>query len=173
MISNQASLFLIFTIEGTIIGLIFDIFRILRKSFKTSDIVTYIEDILFWVITGILILYSIFIFNYGEIRFFMFVGMFLGAMFYMLLVSKYVIKISVSIIEFLKKAIIFVLKIIKFPIEFIDKIIEKIFKKPILFCIINVKKIIRQIKTKFSKKYILNLKIFAKNAKKNKKIEGK
>ena len=36
---------LIFTIEGIIIGLIFDIFRILRKSFKTSDIITSFFDI--------------------------------------------------------------------------------------------------------------------------------
>lgn len=169
MISNQASLFLIFTIEGIIIGLIFDIFRILRKSFKTNDIVTYVEDILFWLITGFLILYSIFIFNYGEIRFFMFVGIFLGAMFYMLLISRYVIKISVSVIDFLKRTIIFILKIVRFPFEFVYKILKNIFKKPILFCIINIKKIIRQIKIKFFKKDIINFKIFAKNAKKIKK----
>ena len=165
MISNQANLFLIFTIEGIIIGFIFDIFRILRKSFKTSDIVTYIEDILFWIITGVLILYSIFIFNYGEIRFFMFVGMFLGAMFYMLLISKYVIKISVKIINLLKQIAIFIFKVIKFPIE----LLYKILKKPILFCIINIKKIIRQININFLKKYIINSKIFTNNAKKIKK----
>lgn len=169
MVLNQANLFLIFTIEGIIIGLIFDIFRILRKSFKTSDIVTYIQDILFWIITGVLILYSIFIFNYGEIRFFMFGGIFLGAMFYMLLISRYVIKVSVTIIDLLKKTIIFVLKIVKFPFEFIYKILKNIFKKPILFCIINIKKIIRQIKIKFFKKDIINFKIFAKNEKKIKK----
>ena len=169
MVSNQANLFLIFTIEGIIIGLIFDIFRILRKSFKTSDIITYIEDILFWTITGILILYTIFVFNYGEIRFFMFVGIFLGAMFYMLLISKYVIKVSVTVIEAVKKTIIFIIKVVIFPFKLIYKIIKKVFSKPILFCIINIKKIIRQIKIKFFKKNIINLKIFAKNAKKIKK----
>lgn len=165
MVSNQANLFLIFTIEGIIIGLIFDIFRILRKSFKTSDLITYIEDILFWLITGVLILYTIFVFNYGEIRFFMFAGIFLGAMFYMLLISQYVIKISVTVIGFFKKTISFIFKIIIFPFRFI----YKIFSKPIWFCIINIKKIIRQIKIKFFKKSTLNLKIFAKNAKKIKK----
>ena len=62
MITNQALVFSIFIINGLIIGFIFDIFRILRLSFKTKDIVTYIEDILFWIITGVVILYSIFIF---------------------------------------------------------------------------------------------------------------
>ena len=44
MVEIQAYLFLIFTINGIIIVLFFDIFRILRKSFKTSDIITYLQD---------------------------------------------------------------------------------------------------------------------------------
>ncbi len=45
------------------IGLLFDCFRVLRKSFKTSDFVTYIEDIFFWIIAGMITLYFIFIYN--------------------------------------------------------------------------------------------------------------
>ena len=56
MILNQAYIFLIFVINGFLIGILFDIFRILRKSFKTKDIITYIEDILFWILTGLLLL---------------------------------------------------------------------------------------------------------------------
>ncbi len=51
MITNQAYLFLVFVINGFIIGFIFDFFRILRKSFKTSDFITYLEDICFWILT--------------------------------------------------------------------------------------------------------------------------
>lgn len=151
MTLNQANLFLIFVINGVIIGLIFDIFRILRKSFKTSDLVTSVEDILFWAITGTIILYSIFVFNNGEIRFYMFIGILLGAILYMLLISHYVIKISVGIISIIKKAVIFIFKILFFPINAIFKIIKNILKKPILFCFINIKKTIRQISTKILK----------------------
>ena len=42
MVINQAYLFLIFTSNGVFIGLLFDFFRILRKSFKTINIITYI-----------------------------------------------------------------------------------------------------------------------------------
>ena len=72
MVINQANLFLIFVINGVAIGLLFDMFRILRKTFKTSDLVTTIQDILFWMLTGILVICSIFTFNSGEIRLFMF-----------------------------------------------------------------------------------------------------
>ena len=151
MVLNQANLFLIFVINGAIIGLVFDIFRILRKSFKTSDIITIIEDILFWIITGIIILYSIFIFNDGEIRFFMFIGIFLGVMLYMLILSQHIIKISVRIILTIKRILTFIFKILISPIQAIYKIIKNILKKPILFCFINIKKTIRQICTKIPK----------------------
>ena len=147
MITNQANLFLIFVINGAIIGLVFDAFRILRKSFKTSDLITIIQDILFWIITGIIVLYSIFTFNNGEIRFFIFIAIFLGTLLYMVLLSKYIIKISVGIINITKKVINIILKVLIFPIKTIYKIIKKILKKPILFCFINIKKTIRQIST--------------------------
>ena len=103
MVTNQAYLFLVFTINGIIIGLLFDIFRILRRSFKTYDYITYVEDVLFWILTGFILLYSIFTFSNGEIRFYMFLGVFLGCLIYMLVFSKYFININVKIILILKK----------------------------------------------------------------------
>ena len=148
MVTNQAYLFLVFTINGIIIGLLFDIFRILRRSFKTSDIVTYLQDILFWVLTGFILLYSIFTFSNGEIRFYMFLGVFLGCLVYMLIFSKYFININVKIILVLKKVIGKILSIIIFPIKIIIKFIKKIFLKPINFVTINIKKF----KTNYQKK---------------------
>ena len=90
--SNQAYVFLIFILNGLIIGIFFDIFRILRKSFKTSDFRTNLQDILFWIITGSILLFSIFKFNNGELRAYIFLGVFLGVAMYMLLFSKTFIK---------------------------------------------------------------------------------
>lgn len=158
MVTNQAYLFLIFMVNGIIIGILFDFFRILRKSFKTADLITYIEDILFWILTGIILLYSIFVFSNGEIRLFMFLAVILGTIIYMLIASKYVIKINVTIITFVKK-------ILLVPINFIVKILRKIFFKPISFVIINIKKI----STNLCKNTYNNLKNikFKKNSVKN------
>lgn len=140
MITNQATLFLIFVVNGILIGLLFDIFRILRRSFKTSDIITYMQDILFWILTGIIVLYSIFVFNNGEIRFFMFLAIALGTTFYMLTLSSYIIKVNVAIITFLKKLICQILKITIIPFKVIYKAIRKLLFKPISFIIINIRK---------------------------------
>ena len=141
MISGQAYLFLIFTLNGFIIGLLFDFFRILRKSFKTADWITYIEDILFWVLTGLLVLYSIFIFNNGEIRLFMLLGIFIGITLYMLILSSYIIKINVFIIGKIKNVVKLVCKFLLYPIKIIAKVIRKIFFKPISFLFINIRKL--------------------------------
>lgn len=141
MITNQAYLFLIFTINGIIIGILFDIFRILRRSFKTADIITYTQDILFWILTGIILLYSIFTFSNGEIRFYMFLGVFIGCLIYMLIFSKYFIQINVKIILTIKKIVGKIISIIIFPIKIIINFMKKIFFKPIKFITININKI--------------------------------
>lgn len=125
---NQAYAFIVFVLNGFLIGLLFDIFRIFRKSFKTPDFITYLEDFTFCIITGLLLLYSIFKFNNGELRIYIFLGVILGAAIYMLIFSKFFINISVFIINLIKK--IFIILII-IPIKFIIKILNKIIWKPL------------------------------------------
>lgn len=153
---NQAYIFLIFIINGLLIGILFDIFRILRKSFKTSDFITYMQDILFWTIAGFLIIFSIYKFNSGEIRIFIFLGLLVGIIFYLLTISKYFITINVKIITFISKVIE---KIFIYPIKFILRTINKIIIRPISgfsykTCQIfnkKIKKIVKN-KNKFKKK---------------------
>ena len=106
---NQAYAFIVFILNGFLIGLLFDIFRIFRKSFKTPDFITCLEDFIFWIITGLLLLYSIFKFNNGELRIYIFLGVILGAAIYMLIFSKFFINISVYIINLIKKIFLFFL----------------------------------------------------------------
>ena len=128
---NQLFCLLIFIITGIVIGILFDIFRILRKSFKTADFITYLEDIIFWILTGCIMLFSIFIFNNGEIRGYVFIGIAIGIISYMLIISRFFVKISVSIIKFIKK-------ILSYPIKLIKNIFTKIILKPTLKILKNI-----------------------------------
>ena len=148
MIENQAFIFMVFIINGILIGLLFDFFRIMRRTFKTNNIITYIEDFIFWILTGLILLYSIFTFNNGEIRIYMFLGVLLGITLYMLSISSYVIKINVKIINFIKMIIAKIIEIILYPIKLLLKILKSIFYKPVAFIIINVRKIIKKYTTK-------------------------
>ena len=158
MVNNQAFLFIIFTINGMLIGILFDFFRILRKSFKTTDIITYIEDIFFWIITGLIIIYSMYTFTDGELRFFMILGMIIGVLIYMLTISKYFIKFSLSVLNILKKVFGTIIKIISYPFKIIHKVTEKIIFRPISNIFISISKNIN----KFVKKMKNNKGFFVK-----------
>ena len=145
-ISSQAYSFFIYFISGMIIGIIFDIFRILRKSFKTKDFVTYIEDILFWIITGIFLIFILFKFSFGQIRFYTIFALIIGFVLYLFTISKLFIKVSVIIILFIKKIVGKILRILFYPI--------KILFKPFSFFVINIRKVFRfqKLRQKSSKK---------------------
>lgn len=119
MAQNQAYLFLIFSLTGVSIGVLFDFFRILRRTIKTSNIITYIEDVLFWILTGLLILYNIWYFNNGEIRVYMFLGIILGVLIYMSTLSNFLIKIFSKILQI-------IIKVLELPFKTIIAIFIKI-----------------------------------------------
>ena len=138
---NEIYAFAIFILNGFLIGLLFDVFRILRKSFKTADLITYIEDIVFWILSGFILLYSIFKFNNGELRLYIFIGIFIGSIIYLITFSKIVINTCVYLIKILKKAIYIILII---PIKFLIKFSKRIFYKPtVIFCI-NISKFFKR-----------------------------
>lgn len=118
---SQEQIFIFFFIIGVVIGLLFDIFRVLRKSFKTPDFITLIEDISYLSIVGLLIIYSIIKLNNGDIRFYIFIAIFLGILIYSLTISRLCVIIFYVVVESCKK-------IILFPILLIKKFIIKIKK---------------------------------------------
>lgn len=158
MIYQQVFCLAIFTITGIAIGILFDIFRILRRSFKTADLVTCIQDILFWILTGCIILFSIFQFNNGEIRSYVFFGLAIGIILYMLTISRFFIKYSVIVINFIKKTLLI-------PIHFFSDVINKIMIKPIHFLVINIRKNLKTYNNKIKNATKFNKKIKKKQVK--------
>lgn len=138
---EQLNLFLVFFISGLIVGIISDIFRIIRRSFKISDLHTYIEDIILGIIIGILLIYMLYVYNSGNLRFYMIIALFIGFITYMLTISKYFIKISVKIITCLKTILYKLIHIILFPIIYILKSLKRLFNKPYMILTVNIKKI--------------------------------
>ena len=140
MSQNQAYLFYVFLLTGILIGLLFDIFRILRKSFKFSDLSTIFQDFIFCLITCIIVLYTVFKFNNGIVRSYVLFGICTGLILYLLLFSKIFVTANVKILIFIKRICNVFFKIIISPIKFVIKFIKRLTFKPISFIIINVKK---------------------------------
>ncbi len=159
-ITNQAFIFLSSVVAGLIVGFVFDIFRILRKVIKTSNIITYLEDILFWILVAIIIFTLVFVTNNGELRWYEFLGVALGVIFYQLVFSMYIIKISVKVIEIIKKIIISTLRILLFPFVFLYKQL----RKPCRHFIHWTKKGLKRVRMLFSR-FMKKIKLYFKNIK--------
>lgn len=106
MINNEFSIFLAFILIGIIISFLFDFFRILRRVYQTPDFITIIQDIAFWIISGIILLSGIFILNEGKIRAYLFIGILVGILFYIITLSKAITNIGTKILTILNKIII-------------------------------------------------------------------
>ena len=104
---SQGQIFTVFLIIGLCIGVIFDIFRALRKIFKTPDFATYIEDIIFMAIVGILIVNNLILVNNGEIRFYIILAIIFGMTFYFFTISRICLKIFQIFMKFIKKILFF------------------------------------------------------------------
>lgn len=153
--NNQLCIFLIYIVSGIGISIFFDIFRVLRKSIKTSNLITYIEDTIFWIIVGLFLIWEIFTISYGELRSYIFIGLLIGVVLYLATISKYFININVKILNFIKSIVLKIVSILKKIARFILKIIKPIYnlvKRPINFIIINLNKIYSNINKTFSTK---------------------
>lgn len=120
-IYSQLFLFFVFFVVGVVTALMFDTFRATGKVAFSGMFFFVLKDILFWIITTFLIFFICLKYNDGEIRFFMFLAVVLGALVYFKTVSKYVVAFLCLIIEFVKKIIFLVLKLMFMPLRLINK----------------------------------------------------
>ncbi|MDF2877220.1 MAG: Spore cortex biosynthesis protein YabQ-like protein [Clostridia bacterium] len=117
IVNDQALLFITCIEIGVIIGMFFDIIRILRKLIKHPDFLVQIEDALYWVICALIGFYMLYVNNYGAIRPFVFIGILLGAILYFASFSIVFMKIATLVIKYIKVFISYVIKILRIPIN--------------------------------------------------------
>ena len=120
MLVEQVYVFLWSIVVGVILAILFDLFRALRfKGIK--DIWVYIQDVIFWIVAAVVIIASTFIINEGELRGYMLIGYLLGAGFYMLLFSKFVLHILRFVFDGIRNGFAFVAKKMKNAFKFVKR----------------------------------------------------
>ena len=94
-IEPQVALIVVALLLGIFTGFLFDIYRRIRNVLSPGPIMTALGDLFFWgVITGVTF-YSLFKVNAGQVRGYLFVGMAIGLLLYVLYLSDNLIKIFV------------------------------------------------------------------------------
>lgn len=150
-VSSQAYIFFCSIIGGVVIALIYDVFRILRKTVRTGNLLTYIEDILFWVIVAVVMFATVYYSNEGELRSYIFLGAFIGVILYAMLLSKAVMNSSLFIIKIVTTIVKTIWKVVSFPFKLIIRLLAIPLKLANRFTRNSLRKIRRTSRNKLSK----------------------
>lgn len=137
----QIYYFLSTVIAGIAVGIMFDIYRVIIGFNSPSRILTGISDVLFWLFCSCTVFVFFLYTNNGDLRYYTFVGLALGIIFYFKIISKRFIIILRSITYgtmkgfrllgvFILYPIKYFLYLIKFILYKVRRIITRIKKRP-------------------------------------------
>ena len=95
---------------GTLFGAMFDTYQRFLKRPKRKQWIVFFNDLLFWIIQAVIIFYTLFLVNNGELRFYIFLALICGFAAYQSLFKgiylrllEFVIKSVIAISRFLKR----------------------------------------------------------------------
>ncbi|MEH7093597.1 spore cortex biosynthesis protein YabQ [Neobacillus vireti] len=106
---------------GSLFGAMFDTYQRFLNRPKQKAWIVFINDILFWVIQALIIFYTLFIVNSGELRFYIFIALLCGFAAYQALLKG----IYLHLLEMGIRSVIAIYK-------FITKMIQMLIYKPVV-----------------------------------------
>ncbi len=113
-LASQFFAFGVTVLMGITIGILFDVYRVTKGSICPRKVFTYLGDLLFWLISTLVIFFMLLIGNWGEFRLYVIIGILLGALSYIKFLSIPVVKILLYLVFVIKKAVNQIIKILKF-----------------------------------------------------------
>ena len=121
---GQVITFVMTMVIGMLLGVVFDCYRVLRRTFNPQTLMTWFTDLLYWLIVTAIVFFSLVLSNWGELRFYVFIGILGGLGLYYKWVSLWAIRFFLSGIRF----IIVGLKLVK-------RSFIRIILRPGIYCI--------------------------------------
>jgi len=82
-----------------IVAFVYDIFRVRRKAIKSSNLIVYFEDFIYWIIVALILFAIIYRSNEGELRGYLMLGVAIGIILYALLLSRIVMAVFLFVIK--------------------------------------------------------------------------
>lgn len=105
-------------LSGILIGIMFDLYNIIR-GVKIPKIIIIIEDILFWILTAVIVFTFLLYTNYAFLGPYVYIFMIGTLIIYLKLISPTILKLERHIIDKVSKFIRIFLKNLIYPIKVI------------------------------------------------------
>ena len=135
-LKTEFQILLVCILSGILTGILYDVFRIMRKGRKNSAAVVFIQDILFWTIDAFLVFYGLYITCGGDLRWYDAPLILLGFVIYHFTVSRLFVKTGFFVLRISLNVTSGVLRVLLFPLRILLKFmlfLKKIFKKSKFF----------------------------------------
>lgn len=123
-VNDQLYYFLTAIAGGFFIGIMFDIYRIIRGFDRPGKLITVISDLLFWIFTGMVIFLFFLYTNNAYLSYSTFVGLGLGLYVYFIIISRLFLNVLKWIVYYVIKFFRVLIVLIIYPI----KIMRYLFK---------------------------------------------
>jgi spore cortex biosynthesis protein YabQ len=96
--NNGREFFILFqlVIAGLAIGLLFDLYRLLRWLLRPGRVGTYVGDLLFWLVLTPILFFLLLSTNGGELRLYVFVVLAVGCLLYFRLFSRWFLRLATA-----------------------------------------------------------------------------
>lgn len=118
-VNDQLYYFLTAVAGGFFMGIMFDIYRIIRGFDTPGKLITIISDLLFWILTGIIIFMFFLYTNNAYLRYSTFIGLGLGLYIYFVIISRVFLNALKWIVYYLIKFFRVLFIFIFYPIKLI------------------------------------------------------
>lgn len=102
---TQVNLVVFSILAGVITGILFDIYRLIRGFQNSNKYITFVQDILFWIFTSIVIFSFLLYTNHAYIGLYVYICIALGLYIYMHFISKTFLAFEIKISAILSKVI--------------------------------------------------------------------
>lgn len=100
-LSGQVITFAMTMATGIVLGTLFDCYRVLRTTFNPQAFMTWFTDLLYWLIATAVVFISLVLSNWGELRFYVFMGILGGLAIYYKWLSLYALRLFSRVIRFI------------------------------------------------------------------------
>lgn len=117
-IDSQLDILVYSILSGLLVGILFDLYNIIRGK-KVPKIIIVVEDILFWILTSIIVFTFLLYNNYAFLGPYVYIFMITTIIFYLKLISPKIIKFEMYSISKLSYLIRIILKNIIYPVKII------------------------------------------------------
>lgn len=131
LLANQAYYFAATIVIGLVMGFCYDYYSVVRDVLKLRRVGTWLGDLIFWLVTTLVVFLLLLKTNLADLRFYVFIGISMGALIYYLTLSRAVRKtmrykffLLQRIWELMVRVVLFLWSVLTYPIRLLILILS-------------------------------------------------